>query len=158
MSQARVLRLEDRWTPFNDLGVWGMIRYTSVLYFQCLFTVPFIVLCTNSGLHFKPEMPQNVVCDLYYIINNLNILIWYRMLTYQELKPGYCDTLHLVFSNTVECRYSAIQYNKILHTALQRWGTNMKKKMKPTKSTSYRALTFVGILEKIIRAKRHRTV
>ena len=33
----------------------------------------------------------------------------------------------LLFKNSIECRFNATQYQKILHTSLQRWGQNMNQ-------------------------------
>ena len=43
--------------------------------------------------------------------------------------------------NTVECRYKAVQYNKILYTSLQWRGHSINQEIETTKDTPYLALT-----------------
>ena len=67
-------------------------------------------------------------------------------------------SLHLISNtNTVECRYNAVQYNKILHTSLQWRGQNINKRLNLQKThhtSPYRAsygVSFVRIFDKIDR-------
>ena len=59
--------------------------------------------------------------------------------------------------DTVECRYNAVQYNKILHTSLQWRDQNINKRLNLQKThhtSPYRAsygVSFVIILDKIDR-------
>ena len=63
----------------------------------------------------------------------------------------------LVLGYTVECRYNAVQYNKILHTSLQWRGQNINKRLNLQKThhtSPYRAsygVSFVRIFDKIDR-------
>ena len=90
-------------------------------FFSCFIYVANVLISAFSILNFTSASNQSSNFSIIIPPEATEQPILYRIVIYALIRNEEI--------NTVECRYNAVQYNKILHTALQWRGQNINRRL-----------------------------